>query len=256
MSWHSYIVMGLASLLSGPAQAGPWAHELGEGYAKVGWGYFDGRAAFDTSTGLQANAVEAYGEVGLGHDVEVDASARYVDHRTELGQSSGLQDLEALVEWVPNPGPTTVALTAGLRVSPYRRGLTPELGPGGTDVLFGLGWGRSLGAGWAIIEAQLRHRVAQPSSAVRLRTELGVQGSSPVGGALTLDLQPSFGRTSQLSVGGPAPIPRLLSVGAKAFVVAPGDAVRPGLAVDAAWLPPVINDGPGLRLGAGVTVAW
>jgi hypothetical protein len=237
------------TLLSSQAIAGPWARPAGSVYGKLGVARFSGEADFEEMAGrFTGDAAEAYAEVGLGRGVEVDAATRYVSHRVEDAASAGLQDVEVTVDWAPVSEREAFAVTAGARIAPYARGHEPELGPGGADLLFGAGWGRSLGPGWFAADALLRHRLGAPSSGVRFRAELGAQGSSPVGAAAGLEVQPAFGRTQ--SDDDVAPVPRVLALGAKAFGRL-GAGV--GIAADFAWLPPIVNDGPGWRVGAGLT---
>jgi hypothetical protein len=233
--------------LSQPAWAGPWCRPAGSVYAKLGVGHFQGQAFFEDSTlPFRGDAVEGYGEVGLGRNLELDGSLAMVSHRVGEARSLGLQDLEVTLDWAPVSAREAFALTFGTRLSLYKRGQQPELGPGGSDLLMGMGWGRSLGAGWFAADVLWRHRLLVPSSGLRLRSELGVQGTSPVGGALTMEVQASS-RSPVPVLQGPAPIPRTLGLGLKGFV----RRGALGLVVDAAWLPTLLNDGPGWRIGGG-----
>ena len=238
--------------LQGQAHAGPWARPAGSVYTKLGAGHFQGQADFEDSTlPFVGDAAEGYAEVGLGRGIELDSSLRFVSHRVGQAQSLGLQDLEVVAEWAPVSSREALAFTLGARLPLYRRGLQPELGPGGADLLAGFGWGRSLGPGWTSLDLQLRHRFGSPSSGVRWRWELGVLGNSPVGAAMGLEVQPAFGRTAlDAEVREPSPVPRVLALSLKAFARLPRGF---GLAADAGWLPSLVNDGPGVRLGAGLT---
>jgi hypothetical protein len=252
----------LAAWIAVPQAAigGPWARPAGEVYGKLGVGRFTGTAAFDSAgpvalSGEEAptfvgDAVEGYGEVGLGGGLELDGSARWVVHRVGGEVTRGLQDLELVTEWAPVSSREAFALTAGLRVSPYPRGLRPEIGPGGTDLLLGGGWGRSLGPAWTAVDVALRQRLTSPSAGLRVRGEVGVLGSAPLGAAANVELQPAFGRTGRAGPTDSAPVPRVLAFGLKGFVRLPAGF---GLAADVAALPKLINDGPGMRLGVGVT---
>ncbi|MBX2799741.1 MAG: hypothetical protein KTR31_18830 [Myxococcales bacterium] len=232
------------------AYAGPWARDLGSVYAKLGAGQFTGRAAFDArALATRTRSLEGYAEVGLGRGLELDVAAAWVSQRADDAVGRGLQDVELLVEAAPVSGETAVALLGGVRLAPYRRGRSPELGPGGADLLVGAGWGRSFGLGWGTLDAVLRHRLGAASSGLRLRTEWGVAASG-TGVAATVEVQPAFGRSATTGVEAVAPVPRVLAFGAKGFVaVASGF----GLTADAVWLPDVLNDGPGARVGAGLT---
>jgi hypothetical protein len=244
--WLPLLVLGQ------PAWAGPWCRPAGSVYAKLGAGHFQGQAAFEDSTlPFRGEALEGYAEVGLGHDLELDSSLALVSSRVGEASSLGLQDLDVTLDWAPVSAREAFALTLGTRVSLYRRGLQPELGPGGADLLLGAGWGRSLGPGWLAVDLSWRHRLVIPSSGLRLRAELGLQGQSPVGGALTLEAQPASGRSPlQPAAPAPAPIPRALSLGLKAFARLGAGF---GLAADTAWLPAAVNDGPGWRIGGGLS---
>lgn len=241
----------IALWLGVAASAGPWAREAGGTYAKLGVSRFRGEADFDASLGVfVGDAVEAYAEVGVGGGIEVDASLRGVVHRAAEQTSAGLQDLELVAAWSPVSAREALSFSVGARVAAYQRGALPELGPGGADVLVGAGYGRSLGPGWVAVDAVLRHRLDTPSAGLDWRAELGLHGRSPVGGAATLELQPAFGRSDLAADDAPAPVPRMFAVGGKLFVDLPAGL---GVTADAVWLPSLINDGHGYRLGAGVT---
>jgi len=238
-------------LLVATANAGPWARPAGETWIKAGAGRFAGQAAFDQDAGSSVTtSAELYGEIGLGRGFEIDALVMAVDQRAAGLARQGLQDVEVMMEWSPRSGSSVVALLGGLRVSPYARGREIELGPGGTDVLAGASWGKGLGPGWGIVEVLLRRRVGTVSTGLRLRSEWGVLSRRGDGAALEVQLQPAFGRQDD-DPAGPAPVPRVLALGGKAFLAIAGPV---GLIADASWLPPTFNDGPGTRIGVGVTI--
>ncbi len=238
-------------LLVSIANAGPWARPAGEVWTKVGAGRFTGQAAFDQDAGRSVTtSAELYGEVGLGRGFEIDALVMGVDQRAGGLVRRGLQDIELMMEWSPGSGSSVVALLGGLRISPYARGREIEIGPGGTDVLAGAAWGRGFGPGWGIVEGLLRRRVGTVSTGLRLRTEWGVISRRGDGIAVELQLQPAFGRQDDDPTG-PAPVPRVFAVGPKVFLAIAGPV---GLIADASWLPPFFNDGPGTRVGVGLTL--
>jgi hypothetical protein len=238
--------------LGQPAWAGPWCRPAGSVYAKLGFGHFEGQAFFEDSTlPFRGDALESYAEVGLGRSLELDSSLLLVQTRAGEARSLGVQDLEVTLDWAPVSAREAFALTLGTRLGLYRRGQQPELGPGGADLLAGLGWGRSLGAAWLATDVLWRHRLAVPSSGLRLRTELGLQGGSPVGGALTLEAQAASRSPVPPDGPEPAPVPRALSLGLKGF--ARLGIAGLGLVTDAAWLPVGLNDGPGWRIGGGLS---
>jgi len=234
------------------AWAGAWARDAGDLYAKVGAGHFSGQANFDDgSATLRSTALELYGEAGLGNGWELDLSARAAHNRTTKAQTTGLQDLEVVGKYEPLSGPSALALLVGTRISLYPRGLDPELGPGGSDLLVGGAWGQGLGAGWVNVDAVHRFRIGAPSSGLRFRAELGAMGNAPIGGAVTAEYQPAFGR-SGFQASAAAPVARAFSVGTKAFT-APTKGGW-GLTGDASWQPTLFNDGPGYRFGAGIVL--
>jgi len=228
------------------AFGGSWVRPAGGVYVKVGAAHFVGKTI--TAQGdFVGDALEAYGEVGLGAQWELDLSARAVRHQLGAAVEMGLQDLEALAKWGPG-GATPIAILIGTRVSPYTRGLR---GPGGADLITGFGVSRGYPWGWLDGRALHRLRVGGPSSAIRLSGQVGLKRpKSPIGGAVELAIQPAFARIADQPTGAPLPIEEALSVGAVGFVeVAAGF----GLSVDAAWLPPFHNDGPGARIAGGLT---
>jgi hypothetical protein len=236
----------------GAAWGGPWVRPAGGVYAKVGAGAFRGTADFVELPGRFAgDAVEAYGEVGVGRGIELDLSTSYGFQRVGEVRNDGLQDLQLVTKWSPGAGRAAFALLGGARIPLYDRdGAAPELGPGGADLLAGGSVGRGIGPAWTLVDVILRHRLGAPSAGLDLRGEIGAQGASPVGGAVGLEIQPAFGRTAYQAVGTAAPVPRMLALSAKAFGRLP---LGFGVTADAGWLPDLINDGPGYRVGAGVT---
>lgn len=241
----------LSLLMSNSAHAGPWTRPAGDVYAKLGAGHFEGQAAFEDRQGpFSGDAAESYVEVGLGGGLELDGSMSVVSNRVGQSVSIGPQDAELLLEWAPVSSREAFALVAGARVATYVRGGDPELGPGGADLLAGAGWGRSLGAGWFASDVLLRHRLGSPSSGLRFRSELGVKGDTPFGSAIGVELQPAFGRAQLQDPDGPAPVPRVLGFSVKGFASLVSGL---GFAADLAYLPSFVNDGPGFRIGAGLT---
>ncbi len=254
-------------LLPSVARAGAWARDPGSAYLRAGAGSFDGvstNESFATAGGqFSSLAAEGYAEVGLGAGLEIDMSARWVETRTDFEgraeTNDGPEDLELLLAWAPVSGSDAVMFQLGSRVANYDRlepddvGLgVPERGPGGVDILAGGAFGHSFwpAPAWIDVDLLWRVRLGGASTAARLRTELGRTLVGPVAGAITVEMQPAFGRDIDQPSGAPAPIPGGWSVGAKLLSnVAHGF----GLGADVAWMPEWLNDGPGYRLGLGVT---
>jgi hypothetical protein len=258
-------------LIPGTASAGGWARHAGGVYARAGAAYFDGRAAFllpdapgAPSGTFHSIAAELYGEVGLGRGFELDLSARWVDNAHELSdgvtrRSRGPEDAELLLKWSPVHAHNALAFLIGTRVAMYERldvgdtlDGTPQRGSGGVDLLTGVSFGHSFHPtrAWVVVDVLHRLRFGGPSSGVLTRAEAGWMFAPPLGGALLFEIQPAFGRDLDQRADAPAPVPKILSFGAKLFLELPEGF---GLAADAFWLPDVLNDGPGFRVAAGVT---
>lgn len=261
--------MASAALATGVAEAGPWARPAGRSYVRLGAARFEGRGAFlvneaaavGTFTG---DALEFYGEAGLGRGLELDVSLRAVMNRVEgagaaTRSNAGPEDVEALLKWAPLSATRALSFVAGARVSLYERlslaemaDGTPQRGPGGADLLTGFGYGVSFWPTRAWLAADVLHRLrlGGSSAGLRLRGEAGWMFAGPVGAALTGEFQAAYGRESTQPEGAPAPVPRVLAVGVKVLA----EVYRGfGLSADGAWLPGVFNDGPGWRLGVSVT---
>jgi len=261
----------MVALTPADAKAGGWARDLGGVYVRSGVAYFDGRAAFllpdaagvPTGTFHQV-AAELYGEVGLGHGFELDLSARWVDNVHSLSDgteltSTGLEDAQLLGKWSPLSATNALAFVVGTRFAMYERlpvehtlDGTPQRGPGGVDLLTGVSFGHSFHPTRAWVNVDLLHRLrlGGPSSGMLLRAEAGWFFLEPLGGALTVDLQPAFGRDLDQADDAPAPVAKILALGAKLFLSLWEGF---GLTADAQWLPDLFNDGPGYRLAAGLT---
>jgi hypothetical protein len=251
------------------ARAGAWARDLGGIYTRVGAGLFIGQGAFYFAPGaprgtMYGLAGELYGELGLSRGLEIDLSLRGVDNRHvldsgEVRRSGGAEDLEGLLKWAPLSGWHALAFLVGLRAALYQRvpmaeiaDGTPQIGPGGQDVLFGMAYGRSFRGrpGWFGIDVTARLRISGASAGIRTRAELGGKLLGPLVGALTFEAQPAFGRDQDQPPDGPAPVPLVLGLGGKLLV---SIAAGLGLALDFAWYPDPVNDGPGYRVGLGAT---
>ena len=264
------VVLVVIALGPRAAHAGAWARPQGGVYARAGVGLFFGQPAFLLAGGVGTEgrfigiAGELYAEVGLGRGFELDVSARWVDNRHDRdGQptltSDGPEDAELLLKWAPFSALHALSFTAGARVSMYERSPdaeiaagTPQRGPGGQDIVVGVGWGRSFYPvmAWVNVDIGYRLRIGNASSAVRVRGEFGGRIVGPLAAAATLEIQPAFGRDTDLTTGAPAPIPTVFAIGAKLFArIAAGF----GASLDAAWLPDTVNDGPGWRVGLSAT---
>lgn len=267
------LLLVLAGLALAPdrAAAGGWARDAGGVYVRTGVALFDGRAAFllpdapgSPEGTFRSIAAELYGEVGLGGGFELDLSARWVDNAHELSggstrHSRGFEDLELYSKWSPVSGQNALAFLVGTRIATYERlqedetlDGTPQRGPGGADVLAGVSFGHSFHPtrAWVVIDVLHRLRLGGPSSGMVLRSEAGWMFLEPLGGALTAELHPAFGRDIDQDPNAPAPVAKVLAFGAKLFLELPAGF---GLAADAQWLPDLLNDGPGYRVAAGVT---
>lgn len=253
----------LATALLAPslAIAGAWVRPAGGVWLQAGPSLFEGTEQV-SGGGFEGRAIELYGEVGLGADVELVASARLIDHRlTMLGETrraTGWGDVEALVEWAPVNGQSALALRGGLRLSPYdtptlsdRAGGAPTAGPGGTDILLGAGWGHGFARGWTGVELLHRVRLGCVCNALDLRAEAGVFAVPWLGLAATASWQPAYGRDGSQPVDAPAPIPSAGGLGGKLFVAAWAGL---GLLASYDWMPAALNDGPGHRVA--LTMTW
>lgn len=265
------IVLLALLLCPAAAHAGAWARDLGGVYLRLGGSIFvgDSGALLPDVAGAPAGrfegrAVDLYAEVGLGVNLELDLSARWVDHRHALDdgtveRASGPGDLEVLLKWAPLNAASAFALTAGARVAPYgmpslaeRAEGRPPLGPGGTDVLTGFAFGRSFwpAPGWLTGELLHRLRLGAASTGLQVRVEGGWRLLAPLALAGELAWQPAFGRDLDQPEDAPAPVPDELKLGAKLLA---GPWWGFGATADATWLPDLGNDGPGWRVSAGVT---
>jgi hypothetical protein len=251
------------------AHAGAWVRAPGSVYAQLGPSYFvgdpmDSGSVTQPSATFSGRALEGYAEVGLVEGLELDLSARWVDQRhaiddAEDTRTTGLSDLECLLKW--RPGDATLSLSGGLRVAPYETlsledeaAGEPALGPGGVDLVVGAGWGQGLSAfnGWVNVSAQHRIRLDSPSAGLRLEVELGWRPTAALALAGVAHLQPAYGRRLDGPEDAPLPIPTAGGLGAKLLAAVHGPW---GVAVDVAWLPDALNDGPGRRLALGLTYA-
>jgi len=258
----------LIVVLPSTAEAGAWVRDAGDIYLKAGFSRFGGEAnpeVLDQSFAIgsfEALAFEIYGEVGLGGSFELDINTAIVSNRHELalGQeltNNGLGDLELLFRWAPLSSRHAIAFIAGSRLSLYPdpsqsdlvRG-APRIGPGGTDILAGAEYGFTSDSGWFNLRLLHRIRVDGASTGVMFRSELGGRFFNTAYGALELEIQPAFGRDIDQPLGAPAPIPVRFSLGGKLWMpIAWGF----GAGLDASYLPPVLNSGPGVRFGIGLT---
>lgn len=243
------------------ASAGPWVRPAGGVWLQAGPSLFDGTEQV-SGGGFEGRAIELYGEVGVGADVELIASGRLVDHRLtmagETRRATGWGDVEALAEWALLNGSSALALRGGLRLSPYeaaplaeRAAGAPSAGPGGVDVLVGAGWGQGFDRGWAAVELLHRARLGCVCNALDVRVEGGVFALPWLGLAVTGRWQPAYGRDGSLPPGSPAPIPSAGGLGAKLFVKAWAGL---GLLASYDWMPAALDDGPGQRVA--LTMTW
>jgi hypothetical protein len=259
----------LLCLLPASAYGGVWARDLGGLYGRYGAGFYFGQGAFlvtgsQVQGTFQSFAGELYEEVGFGHNLELDVSARWVNNRHlitdgRIINNGGAEDTELSLRWGPFHSTNAFSVFAGARIALYERlpitqtvDGTPQRGPGGQDILFGVAYGRSFypRAAWFTIDITPRIRLQSPTRGLRFRLELGTKIWGPILAAFNLEAQPVFGRRAGQENDPIAPIPITLSVGAKVFVVLPHGF---GLIADFAWFPNVFNDGPGVRVGAGLT---
>ncbi len=258
----------LLMLCPGPAHAGPWTQASGHTWLQLGTALFmgvEGQSAlsdFEAAERVtfEGRAAELYGELGLGAGFEVDLSMRWVDHRHALDgpdrRETGLGDVEALVEYGPRRAGDPLAFRVGARFAPYDTlGLAeaasgrPPLGPGGTDLLLGAGWGHSFDGGWVSLDLLHRLRLEGASAGLNIRAEVGLE-FGPLAVALGHELQPAYGRSIDQPEGAPAPVPKAWGLGAKALLDLHAGL---GLSAETQWMPETGNDGPGLRLAAGLT---
>jgi hypothetical protein len=249
------------------ARAGAWVRPAGGVYTRAGVGAFIGRGAFLLAPGapegrFRSLAAEGYGEFGLGGALELDVSLRWVDnrHRLRTGRAfsnRGLEDAEILIKWAPLNGARAVSLLGGVRVALYPIASLEELaegrprrGPGGQDLLLGAAYGWSFRRGWVNVDVLLRLRLGGASAGVRTRLELGGFLVRPLAAAATVEIQPAFGREQDRPLDAPAPVPTTWGLGGKLL----GHFIRGvGVSVDFTWYPGRLNDGPGYRLGGGLT---
>jgi hypothetical protein len=247
------------------AHAGGWAREQGGVFVRSGFGAFFGEPAFERTAGdFRGYAFELYGEVGLGADLEIDASFRWVsnervfdDGRTLV--NGGPEELELALKWAAVNETNAFALVLGGRIALYERldavdamMQLPERGPGGGDVIAGFSFGHSFHPAplWYNLDVVHRIRIGSPSSGVLLRNEFGYKPLEQLGLAALVELGPTFGRDLETPAGAPAPVPTAFALGAKIF----GEiALGFGYLLDFFWFPDVLNDGPGLRFGASAT---
>lgn len=264
------LLLTLLCLIPASAYGGVWARDLGGLYGRYGAGFYFGQGAFVTNTQVQGRfqsfAGEIYEEVGFGHNFEVDISGRWVNNRNRLTNgtllnNAGAEDTEVQLRWGPFHSKNALSLFAGVRVALYERleldrtaDGTPQRGPGGQDILFGIAYGRSFypRAAWFTFDITSRIRIGSPTTGLRFRLELGTKFWGPLLGAFTLEWQPVIGRRVGQENDPIAPVPITLAIGAKIFVTLPFGL---GLIADFSWFPSgnVFNDGPGVRVGIGVT---
>ncbi|HEX2573138.1 MAG TPA: hypothetical protein VH877_26555 [Polyangia bacterium] len=263
------LLCALLCLLPVSAYGGVWARDLGGVYGRYGAGFYFGQGAFlvantQAQGKFQSHAGEIYEEVGFGHNFEVDLSARWVNNRNLIQDGTvlsngGPEDTEVQLRWGPFHGKNALSLFAGVRVALYERlpvtqtaDGTPQRGAGGQDILFGLAYGRSFypRAAWFTFDITPRIRLESPTRGLRFRLELGTKLWGPILGAFNLEAQPVIGRRAGQENDPIAPVPITLSIGAKIFVRLP---LGFGLIADFSWFPNVFNDGPGVRVGAGLT---
>lgn len=256
------------TVLPTTAHAGGWVRPAGSVYVRAGAAWFQGEDTFllgDDSAGrFSSLAAELYSEVGLGQNLEVDLSLRWVDNANDVEggaplREGGPEDLEARLEWAPLNGQQAFAFVMGFRQALYERrppqeaeDTRPQRGPGGTDVLVGGAFGYSFHPvrAWLTADVLLRLRVQNPSSAVNLRLEGGWMMLKHLGAAASVEFQPAFGRDLDTSPNAPAPVPTVLGLGLKLLVPVAGGF---GLAGEVMGWPDVLNDGPGYRLAASLT---
>lgn len=247
--------------LVGVARGGPWVRPAGGVWLQVGPSLFDGTEQL-SGGGFEGRAIELYGEVGLGADLELLASARYVDHRVVMpegeSRATGWGDAQLMIEWAAWRGESVLALRAGARLSPYdtpsvaeRQAGAATAGPGGGDLLLGAGWGRGFARGWTSVELLHRVRLGCVCNALDLRLEAGVFIVPWLGLAATAGWQPAYGRDGSLPPGAPAPIPASGGLGGKLFVDLWGGL---GLLASYDWMPALLDDGPGQRVA--LTMTW
>lgn len=259
MSRAGIVLIALLSPLA--AVAGPWVRPAGGVWLQAGPSLFEGTEQV-SGGGFEGRALELYGEVGVGADVELIASGRVVDHRlTMAGQTrraTGWGDVEVMAEWALVNGSSALALRGGARVSPYstpsvseRAAGAPTAGPGGLDLLAGAGWGRGFAAGWAAVELLHRARLGCVCNALEVRVEGGWFVAPWLGLAATGRWQPAYGRDGSQPADAPAPIPTAGGVGGKLFVKAWAGL---GLLASYDWMPAALDDGPGQRVA--LTVTW
>jgi hypothetical protein len=263
------LLLTLLCLLPASAYGGVWARDLGGLYGRYGAGFYFGQGAFLVTNSqaqgrFQSFAGEIYEEVGLGHNFELDLSGRWVNNRhlIEGGtilNNAGPEDTEVQLRWGPFHGKNALSVFAGVRVALYERFSvtqtadgTPQRGPGGQDILFGLAYGRSFypRAAWFTFDITPRIRLGNPTTGLRFRLELGTRFWGPILGAFTIEAQPVIGRRAGQENDPISPVPITLALGAKIFVTLPFGF---GLIADFSWFPNVFNDGPGVRVGVGLT---
>lgn len=243
------------------ARGGPWVRPAGGVWVQAGPSLFAGTEQV-SGGGFEGRAIELYGEVGVGADVELIVSGRWVDHRVTMqGETRGVTgwgDVQALAEWALVNGSSALALRGGLRISPYetvsvddRRSGAPTVGPGGADLLVGAGWGRGFSRGWAAVELLHRARLGCVCNGLEVSAEGGVFVAPWLGLALTGLWQPAYGRDGSLPVGAPAPIPTSGGLGGKVFV---DGWAGLGLLASYDWRPALLDDGPGQRFA--LTLTW
>ena len=259
--------LALTLLRPGAAEAGGWARAAGSIYVRAGAAFFRGEDTFLLADGeagqFYSLAAELYTEVGLGQNLELDLSLRWVDNANDVVQGptlreQGFEDLELRLKWAPVNGRRALAFVVGARQSLYARPATaeaadrPARGPGGSDLLFGASYGYSFypTRAWIAVDVLARVRLQNPSSGVLTRVEAGWLMWAHFGAAALVELQPSFGRDEDLAVDVPAPVPTVLNLGLKVLVPVYGGF---GLAAEAVGAPNVLNDGPGYRLALSLT---
>ena len=165
-------VVGAMLLMTAQAQAGPWVRDAGEGYLKLGGSSFVGdqyyRAGVPTELESKASSLSVYGEVGLGHALQL---VMYLPYQVASNETGGgvryvnhtLGDLRLQVDTkLTDAFPLALSLEA--KVPLYEvvseqeltgeqeawRTNFPDVGDGNLDLTLKLQAGASLGwlGGW------------------------------------------------------------------------------------------------------------
>ncbi|MEZ4235488.1 MAG: hypothetical protein R3F59_04860 [Myxococcota bacterium] len=231
--------MWLWAAVVGEASAGVWVRDAGDAYVQAGLSHawadrmylaggravpqanpallgqlaplFD-RAAFSTTD------LSAYGELGLGHGLELSAAVplRYAERRWSFASDwpdlrnhgVGLGDLAVGLRlgkvaggWAGSGGlvaraPLYDNSPEALRVEAGNSDLADDrvpLGQGTYELEATAGGGRGFGKGWALVEAGLRARNRHFSLVVPGRVQVGVKPVAPVAAWVGADWAVSLG---------------------------------------------------------------